>query len=163
MLRNTMTAKHSPNSAFPARRIRLESSLGDPHGYFARVRAHIEDLQMLQTGKERRVGRNLLDRLVRMRFLRVDGQCLCTHAARLPQHASRFDGWVHAHHEELMALLDPLFTLDQRRTLLDVAERYQTCIATKNTKGAPTFEEIRVVQDWLFQPLELGFRQRFGD
>ncbi len=163
MLRNTMTAEHSSDSAFPARRINLEGPEADPRGYFARVRLHVEDLQALRTSKDRRAGRNVLDRLVRMRFLRVGERCLCTHAARLPQHAARFDGWVHAHHEELTALLDTLFTPDQRRALLDTAERYQTCIATKDIEGAPSFEELRVVQDWLFQPLERGFRQRFGD
>lgn len=156
----TMTSE-SAGSSFPARRITLEVHEADPHGYCARVRMHIEDLQALLTSKDRRSGRNVLDRLVRMRFLCVGGSCLCTPDARLPQHAARFDGWVHAHHKELTALLDSLFTLDQRRALLDTAERYQTCLESKDIEGAPSFEELRIVQDWLFQPLEREFRSRF--
>lgn len=88
---------------------------------------------------------------------------MCTPEARFPKYAARYDGWVHSHHVELTALLDSFFSLEQRRKLFDSAERYQTYIETKDLEGAPTFEELRIVQDWLFQSLDRRLRQRFDD
>jgi hypothetical protein len=145
----------------PMRQINLDTPATDPQGYYTRVQLHIADLQRLNASRDRRTRRALLDRLVRIRFLHVEGHCLCTRDARRLCNAHRFDGWVHAHHVELTSQVDAVFSLHQKRTLFTVAERYQTDIALQTARNAPAFEELRLVQDWLFQALAPEFHKRF--
>jgi len=122
------------------------------HPHYERVMLHVEDLRALQACKGRRASRDLLDRLVRVRFIGVNGQCLCTEHARLLVNQARYDGWVHTHHTDLGNLVDTLITPVQRARLIDVAERYQTSIAIKRSATDATFEELRLLQDWLAAP-----------